>query len=470
MNKRLQLASLFFIINTSLLFLISCTGNSKDGMVVVTETAQNFQNRNYVNGISWRFIANSRIILINPNRPKTSIKVLTDGFYSACSPQISYDGKSMLFAGQKKQEDIWQIFEMNLDNQKTKQVTHSKQNCIDPAYLTGNKFLFSQAVSIDSLKIGYALFTANLDGSDSSQITFNPQTYFASTMLKDGRILAASKEIFPKQKEAQFLVLRPDGTKGELFYKGKKGSQLQSCGWETDNAKILFIEKDSLNKNNQIVSISYSRPLHSKVILTAGIEGSFYAASPWKGDSLLVSYRSLKNNRFALYTFDSKNKTVNSLIYKNDNYNIIDAAVVKKHERPRDLPSEVNIALKTGLLLCQNINFTDSLNNPAKAVKMEVIGINKSFGTVDVEKDGSFYLHILADIPFKIKTLDANGNVVNEPSSWLYMRPGERRGCVGCHADPEQVPENRQPLAVKKASIVLPEQLDQINNKKGSLK
>ncbi len=131
--------------------------------------------------------------------------------------------------------------------------------------------------------------------------------------------------------------------------------------------------------------------------------------------------------------------------------------------------------INTALLLCQDINFTDiqsvvDTSSTSNAVRIEVMGIDSSLGIVDVEKDGSFYLKVLADIPFRIQTINENGQVVNGPGSWIYLRPNERRGCVGCHEDHEQVPYNRQPLSVKKEPVILSKQLDKIHKKKGSLK
>ena len=58
--------------------------------------------------------------------------------------------------------------------------------------------------------------------------------------------------------------------------------------------------------------------------------------------------------------------------------------------------------VKTGLLLCQNINvmgFQPAINNSGtpKASMIEVLGIDSTYGIVPVEEDGSFYLKVLAD-------------------------------------------------------------------------
>ena len=101
--------------------------------------------------------------------------------------------------------------------------------------------------------------------------------------------------------------------------------------------------------------------------------------------------------------------------------------------------------------------------------KIRIIGIDSALGEINVERDGSFYLKVIADTPFQIQTIDDKGNVVGEPCGWIYLRPNERRGCVGCHEDPEMVPENKYPLAVKKAPVNVPVHISKVVEKKVSL-
>lgn len=464
------------VISWCSIFFSSCKERSMEGMIVFTQVTGDLQDINYTTGDSWRYISNSRIVALNSNKSEETIKVLTEGFYSACSPVISYDGQNMIFAAQKRPNDIWQIWEMSLENLKVRQITFSTKNCIDPAYLPDGRLVYSKSTTNKAVKSGHTLFTCNIDGSNIRQITYNPHAYFASTVLHDGRILTISKQLYPEQKDGMFMVLRPDGSKEELFYQGLNGSDLHSRGWETNNGKVIFIESNNNDrKGGNIISIDYNRPLHSRVDLSSGIKGDFYAINSLKKGKLLVSYRSPDDDRYALYEFDIENKTLVQAIYKDKNYNVLEAVVVKKQDRPKNLPSEVDLGVKTGLLLCQDINFSDiqsvgNASSTSKAISIEVTGIDASLGIVDVEKDGSFYLKVLADTPFRITTIDENGHIVNGPGSWIYLRPNERRGCVGCHEDNEQVPMNRQPLSIRKDPITIPVQVKEIYNKKVSLK
>ena len=449
-------------ISYSCLFFSSCKQRSVEGMIIITEVAGDLRDVDHITGNSWRYFSESRIVALNSNKSEEQFNVLSKDFLSACSPKISYDGNFMLFSAQKEQNDIWQIWEMNLENLKVRQITTSSENCIDPNYLPGDRLVFSKFTTNENVNASHSLFTCNLDGSEVKQITFNPHTYFASTVLKDGRVLTINKQLYPVHGDEMLMVLRPDGSKQELFYKGLKGSKLISGGHETNDGKVLFIESGNIDKDRgDVISISYNRPLHSKINLYADINGDFYAISPQQSGKLLVSYRISEDDRYALYEFDADNKTLSEVIYHDKDYNVLEAVVVEKKERPKKLPSEVDMSVKTGLLLCQDVNFTDiqsveNTDSSSKAVRIEVMGLNSSLGIVDVEKDGSFYLKLVADTPFRIQSIDESGNVVNGPGSWLYLRPNERRGCVGCHENNEQVPQNKQPLSVKKDPILLP--------------
>ena len=62
----------------------------------------------------------ARIVLLSPGR---NVRVLTKGFASASDPSVSFDGKRILFAGKRRAEDHWNIFEMSLDGSGLRQIT-----------------------------------------------------------------------------------------------------------------------------------------------------------------------------------------------------------------------------------------------------------------------------------------------------------------------------------------------------------
>jgi hypothetical protein len=457
------------------MFLVSCVKKSMEGMIIITQANNKTLSPDYLYGKSWRYIPESHLYAIDPGNPGKSPEALTENFFSASSPEISFDGNCMLFAAQKNQDDPWQIWEMNLASRKIKQITSGTENSIDPAYLPGERLVFSGTIATDSLKSGHTLFTCNTDGTGLKRITFNPHSYFASSVLKDGRVITIGRQVFPEQGTPSMMVLRPDGTKSELFYKGNDNMEIFSSGRETPDGKVIFIESgEKTGDRRNLVSISYNRPLHSRINLTSGISGEFYSAFPVEAGRFLVSYRASENDNFSLFYFDPEKKVLGDQIYRSPDKSVIDAVPVMKHERPKKLPSEVDTEVKTGLLFCQNIAITgltspENIYSLPAADRIELIGIDSSLGVVKVEPDGSFYLKVNADMPFKIKAMDAGGKTLNGPGSWIWLRPNERRGCTGCHEDPEMVPANRIALAVKNLPVAVPVHLSGVKEKQVEL-
>jgi Hydrazine synthase alpha subunit middle domain len=460
----------FALTGTSGILLISCRRASYDGMIIFTEVSRKTENNRNGKEYSVRYLPGSRIAVMDPSNPDKPAKVLTSGYYSARSPEISNDGTHLLFTGQLKENDPWQIWEMNLASLKVRQVTSSNDDCTDPAYLPLGQIVFSKFLRNDSLKSEHSLFTGNIDGSDFKRITYNPHTYLASTVLNDGRILSVSRRVYPERGNTALMVMRPDGTKYELFYQGNGGSKADGRCRETIDRKIFFIESDSVrHRGGDIIAISYNRPLHSAENLTSGIEGEFQSVFPEQSGKLLVSFRRSASDSFTLVEFDPEKKVPGKTLYNDSGYDVLEAIEVRAHQRPRKLPSEVHMDIRTGLIVCQDVNLSNP-PLPARSLpipedtKIEIMGLDSSLGIVQTEKDGSFYLKIIADKPFKLRSLDNEGRVTAE-CGWLWLRPNERRGCVGCHEDHELAPENRVPLSVKKSPTSVPVHISSIKEK-----
>lgn len=449
---------------------VSCKKNTDHIPLLVTIAKSNSPAPDFITGESWRYVDEAKIIAVDPDKP-AKFKTLTGDFFSACYPEISYDGKNILFAGQQNKGDKWQIWEMKLRNRKPRKIISLPENCTDPVYLPGNRVVFSRYILNDTIREGHALFTCNLDGSSLKQITFYPGNYFATSVLKDGRLLAVSRQLTPRPENPVLTVLRPDGTKADMFFRPDPDKIVANRPRETDDGKIILIEGDEKSGSiDNLVSINYTRPLHTRIDLSSGIKGSFRAVLPVNPDKFLVSFRASESDNYSVWEFDPGRKILGKKLFESGEHDVLDMVLACEYQRPKKLPSEVDLQVKTGLLMCQDINFHGFISDAGGmmfpgASKIEVMGIDSSYGIVPVEKDGSFYLKVLADKPFRIRSLDENNRVISGECSWLWLRPNERRGCVGCHEDPETVPVNRIPLAVKKDPVIIPVHLEKVKEK-----
>jgi hypothetical protein len=349
-----------------------------------------------------------------------------------------------------------------LKNGNSRKITEFEESCSGPAYLPGERLVFSRQMANEGYGSAAVLFTMNLDGTELNRITFQPHFDYPATILRDGRILMLSKQLYPETGDLMYLAMRPNGTKAELFYKGNESSMLSSQVNEALDGNVYFTQWE-IGKDHKadLVSVHQNRPLYSKVNHTSEIPGSFYSVFPLTSGDLLVSYQSSEAKTAGLYHFSVNEGSPGRSIIDYPDYHIVEPVLARAFTRPRHLPDEVNKMESTGQLMCQDINVTatghdDLPGDPPQASMIEVLGLDESMGIVQVEEDGSFYLKVLADTPFRIQTLDDGGKVVNGPSGWLWLRPFERRGCVGCHEDPELVPKNFVPLAVKKQPVSIP--------------
>lgn len=459
LRKSIKLAAYFLGIGLLSTYLSSCSSLTTESMIIFTRVPADQFNFQESAGTSQ--YPGAQIVALDMDDPAGSETILTADFHAACTPRISYDAKHILFLAQEKEHEAWQVWEMDIKNGNSRKITDFEESCSGPAYLPGNRLVFSRYIPDEGYGSASALFTMNLDGTDLNRITFQPHFDYPATILRDGRVLMLSRQLYPETGDMMYLAMRPNGTKAELFYMGTENSVLGMQANETPDGLVYIIQRDPANgQKADLVSVHQNRPLYTKKNLTSGIPGSFYSAFPMPSGDLLVSYQSPEAKTAGLYHFSTAEGSPGQAIINYSDYHIVEPVLLEAYTRPRNLPDEVNKMESTGQLLCQDINVTALEHmlpdNPKNATLIEVLGLDGSMGIVQVEEDGSFYLKVLADTPFRIQTLDDNRQVVNGPSGWLWLRPFERRGCVGCHEDPELVPKNFVPLAVKDQPVSIP--------------
>jgi hypothetical protein len=85
------------------------------------------------------------------------------------------------------------------------------------------------------------------------------------------------------------------------------------------------------------------------------------------------------------------------------------------------------------------------------------VGLAKRIlGTVPVADDGSVVVRVPAGVPVQIQALDENGLAVMTERSFHYLHAGERRGCVGCHAESHASPPADASLLMRKPAELTP--------------
>jgi len=405
----------------------------------------------------------AQLIAIDIQNPEKTARVLSEDFNSAAAPAITHDGHYLYFQGKKEGDRAWQIWVTDLHKGRTSKVTDLPENCIQPAPLPDGTVVFSREGTVKGNTV-YDLYRCQMDGTALTRITYNPALNLHASVLQEGRVLYSSSQQYPEAKKAVLMVMRPDGTKSEIYFTGNVDMTPAGGGAESIEGYIYFT-----GSNGRLSRVSHKRPLHTLEHLSDALPGKFSAVYPMEGSNNLVSYQPSDQESYALYSFNADTRVAPQKLYQGSGPLTDPILVAPMEKRPMKLPSAVNPTNPTGLLMSQDINHSmipvnQGISADTVADRIRVSGLEGELAVVEVKEDGSFYLKLDADTPLRIETLNSQGETVRGPSDWIYLRANERRACVGCHADPELAPKNFQPLAIKEDPVVLHAKMKEPSN------
>ncbi len=390
------------------------------------------------------------LLMVDPGQTNKA-KLLSKGFASAKSPSLSHDGKTLYFQAIKEVGEPWQIWGMDLKKQRAWKVSEDDKDCCFPVSLPNETVVYSVGDGEKS-----ELWVSKNDGCCPQQLSFNLGQNTHGNLLREGRILFVNKGSDPgKTKAPFFMVMRRDGTKAERYHVCPDGSYPVSAGRESASGYVYFI-----NNHGQVARVHHNRPLHTGELLTKRSDNRFTGVFPSKDEMLYVSLSDDRTGKSGIYMLNPDNGMLHEELLFECREELSDILLVQALDpRPRILPSAVNPEKETGLLMSQNINHSqlpphEGISDTI-ATRIRLSTETGLMGETEVKADGSFYLRLDANTPFRIESLNSAGEVVRGPSSWMYLRQNERRACIGCHADLELAPENIQPLAVKEDPVVM---------------
>lgn len=428
-----------------------------------------------------------RLVVLEPDGGS---RILTADFHSACDPDVSFDGGRILFAGKRRGGDAWNIWEIDADGSDLRQVTRERHDCRSPIYLSTFYTITSTepwytilfvrddgVLNEEGSATGTSLYTVRLDGSELRRITFNLSNENDPFLMPDGLVLFAGWQHrasveWPRGRVSLFGI-HTDGIDYSLFG-GLQGSRIQHMPAVGVEGRVLFVEADSLGWDGagSLASIRTQRPHYTYRRLTDPRAGLFHSPSPLADGSFLVSRRPADGSgTHGIHRLDADDGHP-ELIYDAPHSHELLAKALAPRRQPDGRSSTVRPESPTGKLYCLNAYESDGRMAPAlepgtirrvrvieglppsgdelddtssetsaAAVQGAAAG-RRLLGEAPVEADGSFHVDIPADLPVQLQILDDNGMALST-CGWIWTRPREFRGCIGCHEDPELTPENR---------------------------
>ena len=134
-------------------------------------------------------------------------------------PELSFDGKKVLFCFKGADEKSFHLYEINLDGSGLRQLTDSDYDDIDPIYLPDGHIMFTTTRGNTYVRCGpyiysYVLARCDADGRNVYLISTNSEPDFVPALLNDGRVAYSRWEYSDKdQNRVQSLwTTNQDGT------------------------------------------------------------------------------------------------------------------------------------------------------------------------------------------------------------------------------------------------------------------
>jgi hypothetical protein len=424
-----------------------------------------------------------RLVAVSPSG---AVRVLTAGFASAADPDVSFDGRSILFAGQKAKGDPWCVWEMKADGAGARQVTCGEAGARQPVYQSTIFTITTKSVEpwVQVAFVGEnkgehnearvaantSLWSCKTDGTALRRLTYNLSNDVDPVVLPDGRMVYAgwlrTSEKGGANGRVPLLGVNEDGTDYQV-YAADEGLRVKQSPAPTTTGLVVFVEAEAIagDGSGRLAAVDQARPLHTYRSLTAETDGFFRAPSGLPDGRVLVAWRGSRDGRFAIYRFDPATGA-REKAFEDRAWHSVAAKLLAPRPEPDSRSSVVREDDKEGKLFTIDVGLQapgrELPKGAAKTLRV-VEGVpatadrpaaRRLLGDAPIADDGSYQVQVPANTPIELHLLDAEGRLLRR-STWLWVRNHAAQGCVGCHEDPELAPANRFVKALAAPAPVL---------------
>ena len=375
------------------------------------------------NGLS--ALSGGKLLVLNGLSPDGKVtNLIANKFGALYRPDVSYDGKKIVFCFKPEEDKAYHIYEINVDGTGFKQLTFGDYDDLDPIYLPDGKLMFSTTRGNSYIRCmpqtaSFQLARCDADGKNIYMISRNNECDFTPSVMNDGRVLYTRWEYTDKAlwRVQSLWATNPDGTNTVHVWGNQSiwPDMLSEARQIPNSSRLLFTANGhhgwfdgSIGIVDPEKGMNYPQGLTQVTTEVAWPEtgrgpqdkpekkdyhksGKFYAYKtpyPLSEELFLVSARTgghLYNQKndpktyFSLYLMDTSGNK--ELIYKGDK-NVYHVIPLKARKRPPVLPDRViwpkidnskkDITVADGILYSQNIfeNADDIPRDKAKYLRI----------------------------------------------------------------------------------------------------
>jgi len=434
-----------------------------------------------------------KLFALKPARSGAEPKLLLDaGRGGIGSPSVSFDGQSIFVSMAPNDEPFFHLYRLSADGAHVQQLTSGPFHDIDPVELPDGRIVFT------STRIGTfeeyhsppsrALFVMDPDGGGMRPLTHTIIFDNEPEVLADGRIVFIRSDNFFDRGKVETLLhaIHPDGSGGYTEFgldNGPEyGNRLRAflCGSPAPmpDGRLAFLSGPGITvgrlgavsrdlQHFRLAAGDVAALPDGRLMCTVGQTVSVEVTEGDKKRTI----QDLRYQKIGVLDPQSRPPTI-TIIHDSATGPLHCPVYLGPRRRPPVLAERVDRkdsqkANATGFLYCQDARFTKQTTAGWSHVRAIRVLAGKGLttrsshsyivhagnetielGTVPLAPDGSFSIEVPANVPLALQAVDAEGRSELNEMSWIYVRPGERRGCVGCHHRRQSAPLGERPRAL----------------------
>jgi HEAT repeat protein len=417
-----------------------------------------------------------QLLTLRPARPGVVPQVLWDAGQGAVGPPaVSNDGNWVYFPMVVAGGAFFHLYRIPAGGGTPEQLTDGPFHDLDPCELPDGRLVFSstRAGTFEEYHNppSRALFTREATGRIES-LTHTFQFDNEPRMLADGRLLLLRTDNFFDRGKVETMLhaMFPDGTGGitefGLDQGPEYGNRLRAfnagsaapmpdgrVAW-VDGSAVLVArpgEPAAHWRRLEVAAADVAALPDGRLVCTVATGGGPATRGGWP-------FRTL-----AILDPDAAEPAL-VVVHESAGAALHSPVPLGPRQRPPQLvrriePETAGGPGSTGVLFCQNVRLTH--NQTAGWSQVRAIRVLAGYGltlrsshsylvhagsevvelgTVPLAPDGSFAIEVPADTAIALQAVDAEGRSELNQMSWMFVRPGETRGCIGCHQPRQTAP------------------------------
>jgi HEAT repeat protein len=441
----------------------------------------------------------NNLYVLEPARPDGRVRSLTtfhEGYVA--EPEVSWDGREVVFCYRGKADPWWQIHTVGVDGTGLKKLTSGPYHSVGPAWLPDGRIIFaSSRLGARDEYHGYlctALCVMHRDGTGLRQLATNIGRDNEPAVMPDGRIVFSRLEVFYSRNKTELTLhaMHPDGTQDMVIY----GPERRRFWRELDHGDPDPADVQEAPLTHRVLRMTQPQPMPDGRHVIVATQGGLTLIGPTRDTETLlcpdfqdyayttpfplpdgrvlcsVTDKTPDRNQvdLGIHLFDPATGR-RELVYNDPATADYEARPIMARQRPVVPLVEQPTDGYSGRFLCASVfdSQEEEVRQQGRLIRL-VEGVPqvgrhatqttsdevwknhggtlaRVLGTAPLAADGSFFLEVPADRLLHLQVLNSDRRVVGNQLTWVSPRPGETRSCVGCHENRHTAARVHAPLA-----------------------